>query len=197
MQKRRLPVTVTGALGVCGNSRWWKQRGGHRPHVHATEGAVASQGTDLMNPTSVHIPTVAMGPFQREGTEDRKLYQRILVLLSHEHWSIGIAIAIMSFPTSHWLSILWLELWFSMLPCDWVGPLRVTKFNNKDHISAMFKRLPIPLEWNAKSLPESNVIRHLPSSLISSFIIFPFAFCIPTTLVPLLFLLHARHVPTF
>ena len=87
--------------------------------------------------------------------------------VTSEPWPVGIAVAVMSFLTSYWLSILQLELWFSVLLCDWVGLLRVTKFSNKDHISSVFQRLPILLEWS------SYMIRHLSSSLIPPFITFP------------------------
>lgn len=113
--------------------------------------------------------------------------------VTSEPWPIGIAVAVMSFPTSYWLSILQHELWFSVLLCDWVGPLRLTKFSNKDHISSVFKRFPIPLEWNAKFLHDKALI----FLSDTTFYYFPFASYSPITLIHLLFLLHARHVATF
>lgn len=44
--------------------------------MHATEGAVASRGTDLMNPTCLHIPTVAVGPFPKRRDRGQEIISK-------------------------------------------------------------------------------------------------------------------------
>lgn len=146
-----------------------------------------------MNSASLYSPTVALGPSKERGQKMGNCIKEFSCpAVISALWSTGISVAIVFS-----YSILQLELGFSVLLCGWVGPLRVTKFSNKDHISAMLTWLPIPLEWNANSLSASYVIRHFPPSLISSFIFFFLASYIPATLVSLLLLLHAKHVPNF
>lgn len=147
-----------------------------------------------MNPASPHSPTVALGPSKERGQKMGNCIKEFSLSCCHIcaliHWNFC-GRYVFSY------SILQLELGFSVLVCGWVGTLRVTKFCNKDDISAVLQWLRISLEWNVKSLSASYVIRHFPTSLISSFIFFFLASYIPATLVSLLLLLYAKHVPNF